>query len=74
MYMDKLLKCPKCKSEMEKGLIADQSTNLSIKNTPDWGTNISFGGFGLMHPKQVVTYRCTKCGFLESYAPQVEEE
>lgn len=72
--MNDKMKCPKCKAEMEKGVIADRDTNFGVKNTPDWGTRISFGGFGLMHPKQVVTYRCTKCGFLESYAPLVEEE
>lgn len=64
----KIMKCPKCNIEMEEGLIADRSSNVNAKYTPQWGKKIGGMGFTLSDSHNVSTYRCSKCGYLESYA------
>lgn len=65
--------CPKCASEMEEGFIAEQYGGHKIQPS-EWvegapvksfwqGTNISD-----KKQYQVKTFRCARCGFLESYA------
>ena len=65
--------CPKCKSAMEEGFIADHAHGNSaivsewVEGPPDqrwWG--LKTGDKGKLN---VVTFRCVRCGFLESYAP-----
>lgn len=58
-------KCPKCGGEFEEGFCADASYSRYIK--PQWATNISFWT-GLKNARNVISYRCKQCGFLESYA------
>jgi len=60
------MKCPKCEGEMEKGLIVDKG-HLSWPENPLWGTSKTFFG-GVQNKREVVTYRCITCGYLESYA------
>ena len=76
--MDEPLKCPRCGSDFEKGLILDQSYGHSVQSTwrageptaSFWtGTRL---GHGPRYP--IVTYRCTACGYLESYARPEEEQ
>jgi len=58
-------KCPKCEGEMEKGFIP----TYKIGATPPtfWVSKISFMK-GLENKKDITVYRCSSCGFLESYA------
>ena len=65
--------CPKCQSKMSEGVIVDMGHGQSvvshwlpapIKVSRWWGLKV--------RKKDViptVTLRCTRCGFLESYAP-----
>ncbi|MDP4010790.1 MAG: PF20097 family protein [Candidatus Roizmanbacteria bacterium] len=57
--------CPKCKGEMEEGVTKNKSAYAG-KN--EWGNQITPFGVGVTNPRDVSTYRCTSCGFLESYA------
>lgn len=71
--MDAIPTCPKCAGPMEQGFIAARSDNAAtvthwIEGTPQYGF---FGGTKITGKKQfpVRTFRCAKCGFIESYAP-----
>ena len=64
--------CPKCRSSMELGFIKDQGYGANY--TASWVEGAPEQSFwevtktrGKKHV-QVATYRCTSCGFLESYA------
>lgn len=57
------MKCPKCNEEMVKGFV--KSPNGSPEEV--WGSKISLLG-GVEDKILVDTYRCKKCGYLESYA------
>ncbi len=69
--------CPKCHSNMETGFVIDKNGPGSF-GTPEWvdGTPARSFWSGLSlkgHDRHaVVTYRCPKCAFLESYAPRSE--
>ena len=66
-------KCPKCKSTMESGFRTNtgfgaprwQETwaKKSNESKVRWGLQTFQGDL----VKNVITYRCKKCGFLESY-------
>lgn len=66
-------KCPKCGQEMEDGFTVDQAHGGAVAE-PRWAEGepaYSFWtGVKLKGRTQyrVRTYRCTGCGFLESYA------
>ena len=72
------LKCSKCQSTMEEGFILDKEGQSAggisywVAGTPPdkswWGLNIK-GREKLM----VITFRCTRCGYLESYTVSPEE-
>ena len=66
--------CPKCNSDMEVGYIPDRVYDQNMVFVHDWvkgKPDPSFwGGFKTKDKPSfsVITYRCKKCGFLESYA------
>lgn len=59
--------CPKCKGDMEEGIIPDASGALSTRYPPKWVTKIKLITLK-DESKNVKTFRCTSCGYLESYA------
>ena len=66
-------RCGRCDGEMEAGFIIDVGHGSSALE-PHWARGkFEKNVFGEMkgHPPQrrVLTYRCTRCGLLESYAP-----
>jgi hypothetical protein len=64
--------CAKCGGEMELGVIPDYVGRGGIME-PEWAAGKPISSFfgiqvsGRRH--NVRTYRCTECGYLESYAP-----
>lgn len=64
--------CSKCKGKMKKGLVIDRS-HLGSNSKPVWakGLKRSISSLGALatvgKPENVVTFRCEKCGYLESY-------
>jgi Domain of unknown function (DUF6487) len=65
------LTCPKCKGTMEPGVIPDMA---NAKVWPSsWQRNSERGYFGGLKSWKVkrieiIAFRCTRCGYLESYA------
>ena len=68
-------RCSKCGAEMVDGYLVDRGDNHSarlpgwIEGEPEKGW---LGGLKVWRKKrlEVVTRRCRKCGFLESFAPE----
>lgn len=65
--------CPKCSSEMVDRYIVDQGYGTNA--VPSWRegeprksiwVGLKLGG---TKPMEITTYRCGRCGYLESYAP-----
>ena len=65
-------KCPKCESQMEEGFILDNSYGARLQS--EWvegepevsrWTGVRLKGHEHV---PVVTLRCVRCGYLESYA------
>lgn len=65
--------CPKCSSPMEAGFILDKIDDSRLK-TPEWiegnpepafWTGLKVKGRDRLN---IITYRCERCGLLESYA------
>lgn len=71
--MARSLECPKCKSGMEQGFVLDQRHAL-VRLVSHWAAGAPvkafFGHTKLPEQKPVPigTWRCTSCGYLESYA------
>ncbi len=66
-------RCAKCENVMEAGYVLDQTYGAMtqsqwIDGAPEQGfwTGLKVRGHQRL---PVTTYRCTKCGYLESYAP-----
>jgi hypothetical protein len=65
--------CPKCEAKMSAGIIVDQTSGHALPEK--WQPGEAKTGFwtGLKQDKkaqlQVATWRCDRCGYLESYAP-----
>jgi hypothetical protein len=62
-------KCPKCQGEMEEGFIGDNSHGGGALKQK-WGKQITktLGiNMGVEDGKEVETYRCKNCAYLESY-------
>jgi hypothetical protein len=64
--------CPKCRAAMEPGFVLDQTYGALAQSAwiegrpqPSFWTGLKVKD-AAKHP--VTTYRCTKCGYLESYA------
>jgi Domain of unknown function (DUF6487) len=66
------LTCPKCRAAMEQGFILDNTYGgRLVSNWAEGKPEKSFWlGISLKdkHPREVTTYRCIACGYLESYA------
>jgi hypothetical protein len=67
------LRCARCDGEMERGFVIDRDHWYAGKEA-HWARGTPAKGFfGLLkdppRQKQIVTYRCTRCGRLESFAP-----
>lgn len=71
--MGKQLECPKCQGTMERGFLKDTG-GLGAVQRPTWiaGEPVWSNWTGVIIDVQVTlevaTYRCTVCGYLESYA------
>jgi hypothetical protein len=71
--MNELPKCAKCQSSMEEGFILDlgdfnseqPSTWISGPPEPSFWAGLKTKG---KHKHEIHTFRCIRCGFLESYA------
>ena len=67
------LSCPRCGGTMETGYIVDEGYRSS-RSVPKWSPGEPVKSFwtGLKVRKsdqrQVTTYRCRRCGYLENYA------
>ena len=65
--------CPKCQGKMTGGVIVDNGHGAATVSQWQPGPAIMSRWLGLKIRKKelipTVTYRCTRCGFLESYAP-----
>ncbi|HEY0626388.1 MAG TPA: PF20097 family protein [Allosphingosinicella sp.] len=65
--------CPKCEGEMADGYTVDQGYGTA--SVPTWRegeprksiwVGLKLGG---TTPIEITTWRCRRCGYLESYAP-----
>jgi ribosomal protein L44E len=64
--------CSKCNSDMQQGLVVDLSyagiiQSMWIEDQPE---NSVVAGIADHHKRKAktITYRCSNCGFLDSYA------
>ena len=73
--------CPYCEKEMERGFLLDFTRNAVINSRWQAGDPQDQKFFGLktggvkLNKKRtlpVSSYRCSDCGYLESYAPSAE--
>jgi len=64
--------CPKCSGEMEEGFVADNTYGAVLPSQWVEGEpEMSFWTGARTKGKvqvRITTYRCTQCGYLESYA------
>ena len=65
--------CPKCQGRVSEGFIIDQGHGTYGVSTWQKGAPQKSIWTGIKRDKKaqlaVVTYRCERCGYLESYAP-----
>jgi len=71
--MEASMNCLRCKGDMEQGFLLDHSHNSNfagkwVKGSPERSTLSDAAVKTPVHTKEIVTYRCTACGYLESYA------
>jgi len=75
--MAKGMDCLRCGGLLERGYVADKA-HYSVPDTQQWVEGAPEHSFwqGLKMKDRdvlpVMTYRCKRCGFLESYAPLIE--
>jgi hypothetical protein len=66
-------KCPKCSKRMEDGFTLDQTYGANLQAAWVEGEPRRSFWSGLKMsgktPHPITTYRCSACGYLESYAP-----
>lgn len=67
--MEEKIKCPKCGGDMEKGVVPNLGM-FETETIQKWTKVIKRIQFRWSPSltKDVVTFRCISCGFLESYA------
>lgn len=61
------IKCMKCGTEMEEGFIRDSA--LGSHGVAHWVPSQSNPAKDKTEQRKTKTYRCPKCGYIESYAP-----
>ena len=67
------LECPRCNGPMERGFVADKA-HYSVPETQKWVEGMPERSFwsGLkLKNREIIpvsTWRCERCGYLESYA------
>lgn len=72
--MDMSHRCSKCDSDMEEGFLLEKG-DLGVLSVEAWvmgkPEKSLFSGLSLKGKQvyDVKTFRCTGCGYLESYAP-----
>jgi predicted nucleic-acid-binding Zn-ribbon protein len=62
--------CPKCKGQLEQGFVVDHA-HYGAPMVSEWMAGppkTSWMGVKVKGVRQITTYRCTGCGYLESYA------
>lgn len=70
------MKCPKCNSEMEEGMTVEYKSpggfeiNVNLPKKETWGKTFKPGFFvdSVERELPITSYRCTSCGYIESYA------
>jgi len=67
-----MLNCSKCNSHMQQGVVVDMSYAGILRSmwVEDQAENSVIAGIPDHHKRKVntITYRCSNCGFLDSYA------
>ena len=67
-----ILSCSKCSGQMEEGLVVDLNYKGAIPSmwVEDQAREGAASGAVDTHKRKVktITYRCSNCGFLDSYA------
>lgn len=70
--------CLRCQTKMEVGFTMDRNRN--VYTVPEWIPGLPDPGlFGFLHQvneprRQVLTFCCPRCGYLESYVPRAAEQ
>ena len=68
--------CPKCSSVMDSGFVIDK-VGKEFAEAPEWAEGVPERAFWIglklagRERHAIVTYRCSACGYLESFAPSV---
>jgi hypothetical protein len=57
------MKCPKCEGEMEVGIVKTKGGAPE----QEWGSKVNWSKIGVENAHNIETFRCTSCGYLESY-------
>jgi predicted nucleic-acid-binding Zn-ribbon protein len=64
--------CPKCGGAMEEGFVVDEGYGVASVSTWQGGPPKKSFWNGIQRDRQeqrqIMTYRCGKCGYLESFA------
>jgi hypothetical protein len=70
------MRCPKCSGDMEPGFIVDRA-HANLNRQAAWVEGVATAGFWPDSVKMrgrealpVTTFRCHRCGYLESFAEQ----
>lgn len=58
--------CPKCKNEMEKGILLDQMIPFGYAQQ-NWASGYKWLLF-TKNKKKIDAYKCKNCGYIECYA------
>lgn len=70
--------CVKCTSKMITGFIPEISSGAAVSFWVEGEPEYSFWAGGIVIPPDkmidIVTYRCERCGYLESYARKKQLE
>ena len=72
---DAALRCPKCQRPMEKGYVADLTYSAALQSAWTRGEPVprrfrSGVKWNRADNVPIAAFRCTGCGYLESYAPR----